>query len=406
MQSIIIEKPYRFIPPLNHSLWPTIIRASGLVDLYLRWFEGVGRYRLEGIEHLKSSLAAGHGILLAPNHSRYADPLTLGWVSKAAGTHMFSMASWHLFHGNFFRRWSIRAMGAFSVYREGIDRQSIDTAVRCLVEAKRTLVVFPEGSIFRTNDQLQALLDGVAFIARTAARRRAKADPTAKVVIHPVGIKYILHGDVDRIVTPVLDRIERRLTWEHSRGGRPIRRIQRIINGLMALKEIEYFGAPGQGDLVERQQRLLDHLLGPLEARWLGGQQSGAIINRVKSLRMKIMPELLATTGESTPARQKCWRDLAAIYLAQQVASYPVDYLRLPTTDMRVLETVERLEEDLTDRATRHGGLEAVIEVDEPIEVPIDRAPRDTEDPVMVQLRERMEQLVQRQRHLARLYRG
>ena len=85
------------------------------------------------------------------------------------------MASWHLFHHSWLNSWAIRAMGGFSVNREGVDRQAINMAIELLAEAKRPLVIFPEGATSRTADHLQAMLDGVAFIARAAAKKRAQA---------------------------------------------------------------------------------------------------------------------------------------------------------------------------------------------------------------------------------------
>jgi hypothetical protein len=105
---------------------------------------------------------------------------------------------------------------------------------------------------------------------------------------------------------------------------------------------------------------------------------------------MKIVPEL--TTGElSESERDRRWQHLSRIYLSQQVASYPPEYLENPTTDTRILETVERLEEDLTDRAGIHGPMEVVIRIDEAIEVPTERGPKGEEDPLMRQLRDRMQ---------------
>ncbi len=71
-------------------------------------------------------------------------------------------------------------MGAFSIYREGVDRQSIDLAVEILATGERPLVIFPEGAVFRTNDRLQPLLDGVAFLARTLPRSGPKRMRTRK----------------------------------------------------------------------------------------------------------------------------------------------------------------------------------------------------------------------------------
>jgi hypothetical protein len=98
------------------------------------------------------------------------------------------------------------------------------------------------------------------------------------------------------------------------------------------------------------------------------------------------------TTGElSETERERRWQQLSRIYLSQQIASYPPEYLTSPTTDTRILETVERLEEDLTDKAGIHGPMEVVIRIGEAIEVPSDRSPKGEEDPIMKTLRERMQ---------------
>ncbi len=395
MQDIIIEKPYQFVPPHRGNFLPKAILKLGLVPWYLKKFEGVVSHQLHGIDHLRESMRQGHGVLLAPNHCRYADPLVMAFVASEAQVPMFAMASWHLFEQRRWQRWALSTMGAFSVYREGLDRQSLDTAVDMLVNPKRPLVVFPEGTVFRTNDRLQPLLDGVAFMARTAAKRRAKDGGTGKVVIHPVAIKYLFHGDLEKSVDPTLDALEKRLTWTLLKETTTLRRIYRITLAMLSLKEIEYLGAAQLGSIEERQQRLVDHLLCPLEQEWLGKTVVDTIIPRIKSLRMRIVPEL--TTGElDDRERERRWTQLSRIYLSQQIASYPPDYIVSPTTDTRILETVERLEEDITDRAGVHGPLEVIIEIDEAIEVPTDRAPRGEEDPIMKRLRDRMQSMLDR----------
>ena len=296
MQDIIIEKPYQFVPPHRGNFVPKMILKLGIVPWYLRKFEGVVSHQLHGVDHLRESMRQGHGVLLAPNHCRYADPLVMAFLAHEAQVPMFAMASWHLFQQSRWQRWALTAMGAFSVYREGLDRQSLDTAIDMLVNPKRPLVVFPEGTVFRTNDRLQPLLDGVAFMARTAAKRRAKDDGAGKVVIHPVAIKYVFHGDLEKAVDPTLDALEKRLTWTLLKETTTLQRINRITAAMLSLKEIEYLGSAQQGSVAERQQRLVDHLLCPLEQEWLGKTVEDTIVPRIKSLRMRIVPEL--TTGE------------------------------------------------------------------------------------------------------------
>jgi hypothetical protein len=348
-------------------------------------------------------------------------------------------------------------MGGFSLYREGMDRQSINTAIEILENAERPLIVFPEGSVTRTNDRLAALLDGVAFIARTAAKRRARGGESAregeapaepgsalgsdrssansrriqgantprsperriqganaprspqarnrssnshkpnsgKIVIHPVGIKYLFGGDLEKTVRPVLSDIELRLSWQPHDDMPLIDRIGKIGRALLCLKEIEYFGKSQQGKLTERLAGLIDRLLGPLEEEWCGGRKSGPVVPRVKNLRMAILPDMVKGNVDAAERRRR-WRQLAEIYLAQQVSCYPPDYLIERPTVTRILETVERFEEDLTDKARPHPPLTAVIECGEPIEVSPERDRKAATDPLMARLASELQAMLDR----------
>ena len=395
MQSIIIEKPYQFVPPHRGTWLPNWIQRLRIVDRYLSRVEGVQTHELRGIDHLRESFRIGHSVLLAPNHCRYADPMVMGWVARQVELPFYAMASWHLFEQSPWMRWALRVMGAFSIYREGVDRQSLDMAVEILATAERPLVIFPEGTIFRTNDKLQPLLDGVAFLARTAAKKRAKEDVNKKVVIHPVAIKYVFRGDLSKSIEPVLATIEHRLTWDTPAKGDLLERLQRAVLGILSLKEIEFLGQAQTGPVEERQQRLIDHLLDPLETEWLGKQQDGSIIPRIKALRMKILPDM--TSGQvDAVERERRWKQLSHIYLSQQIAAYPHDYLVRPTTPTRILETVERLEEDLTDRARKHSPFHAIVEIGPAIEIPLERGPRGEEDPIMKTLRDALQEQLDR----------
>ena len=387
MQKIVIEKPYVFRAPHRGNWWPNFIQAFELYWPYLRSTDGVETCEVRNAERLVASLKAGYGIMLTPNHSRNSDPLILGPLAKKVKTHVFAMASWHLFNQNWFTSFALHKMGAFSVNREGVDRQSINTAVEILTTGERPLVVFPEGAVSRTNDRLHAMLDGVSFIARNAAKRREKRlpeDDRRKVVIHPVAIKYLFQGDLNNAVDDVLSDIEQRLSWQPQKQLPLMDRITKVGRALLCLKELEFFGREQEGRFEDRLKGLINRLLGPLEEEWLGGQQNDAVVPRVKNLRMKILPEMLhGRIGE--PERKRRWEQLARVYLAQQVSCYPPDYLSLPTVD-RLLETIERFEEDLTDTARVHGAMHAIIQVGEAIEVSPKRDRTAKTDPLMARL--------------------
>jgi hypothetical protein len=162
---------------------------------------------------------------------------------------------------------------------------------------------------------------------------------------------------------------------------------------LLALKEIEYLGAPQTGTYSERLQRLINHLLTPLEDRWCSGRHNGDTMARVKRLRSSILPAMI--NGEITEDdRATRWRALADVYLVQQLHCYPGDYVKHPTPE-RILETVERYEEDLKDVARPHFPIRAVITVGDAIEIGATRDRSEETDPATIEVRRQLEDLME-----------
>jgi len=394
MQEIIVEKPYQFISPFRTTFWSSLYRWLHLHAWYLARSEKVTSHELRGLDLLRASLQAGHGIVLAPNHSRTADPLVMGWVSAEAPSHLYGMASWHLFQSRF-QRFMLRSMGAFSVNREGVDRPAVNLAVEIISSAERPFVLFPEGATTRTNDRLGPLLDGVAFIARTAAKRRAKQAPPGKVVIHPLTIKYFFQGDVEEAVDETLVNIEHRLTWPPQRDLPLISRIVKVGSALLSLKEIEFFGESRSGTLGDRMNQLIDRLLGPHEQERFGKMRSGHALPRVKALRMNLLADMVQGRVDEAE-RTRRWKALSEVYLAQQIAAYPPDYLASRPSIDRMLEIVEKYEEDLTDVTRPHAPTKVVIEIGEAIDVSPERERGAAVDPLMAMLEERMQGMLDR----------
>ncbi len=395
MQKIVFDQPYEFVPPIRSRIWPWVLEV--MLDSHLRKKYGIVSSDVRHAQRLRASIDAGHGVLLTPNHCRPADPMVMGLVSRHAKTSMYAMASWHVFMQNRWDRFFARRLGGFSVYREGMDRLAVNTAVDKLADADRPVIIFPEGVINRCNDSLSNLMEGVSLIARSAAKKRAKLPTPGKVVVHPVGIRYLFRGDLHTAVDSVLDAIETRLSWAPRKQLPLLDRIYTVGQALLTLKEIEYLGAPQPGDIYKRLAGLIDHLLMPLEVQWAGGLHNGTVVARVKRLRTAIVPDLVKK--ELTPdEKDQRWRQLSDMYLAQQLSWYPPEYIRaFPSVD-RYLETVERFEEDLNDVAQPHNPMHVVIEIGEAIEVDPARE-RGEADPLMQaidsQLREMLARLSQ-----------
>lgn len=403
MQNVFIEKPYKFVPPFKSAWLQRLIVNIGIPKRVLRKREGVIEHECRNVDLLRKSINAGHGIMLTPNHPRQADPVIISQLSKEVPFPFYAMASWHLFNQDWKTTWMIRAMGAFSVNREGLDRQAIDFAIRVLQNAERPLLIFPEGTTSRTNDQLMALMEGPAFIARTAAKRRAKQDD-GKVVVHPIGIKYVFQGDVDNACNAVLTMLEEKLTWKPQTHLNLFDRLLKVGVGLITLKEQQFdCPVPHGASIRQRQTNLVDHLLHPLEEEWLSSVQTGGIAIRIKNLRMKIFPEMVQPHLEDEE-RQRRWKQLERTYIAQQVDCYPDNYVAAYPSVDRLLETCEKFEEDVTDACRIHGHLKAIIDVCPAIEVSTQRQKGAASDPLIVQIRESLETKLEQLKSESRMY--
>jgi 1-acyl-sn-glycerol-3-phosphate acyltransferase len=391
MQNIVIDKPYKPVPPYRGRIWPSLMTMY--VPHLLKKKYGITSVECINADLLKQSLTAGHGVLLTPNHSRDEDPFVVGMLSREVHSPFFILASWHLFMQDRLHAFLLRRAGAFSIYREGIDRTAVNTSVEILETAERPLVIFPEGIVSRANDRLNELMEGTALIARSAAKKRAKLQPPKKVVVHPIAIRYRYKGNVEGAAGSVLDQIETRLTWRKQQQLPLVERIYKTGGALLALKELEYLGEARTGPIDVRLQNLIDAILVPLELQWLEKKQEGTVPVRVKRLRTAILPDM-ADAKIDEPERQRRWKQLADLYLAQQLFNYPPDYVRSNPTPERLMETVERFEEDLTDRVTPHGPIHATVTVGEAIEASPTREGRGGDDPLMEQITARLKKLL------------
>ena len=389
MASVVSDKPYVPVSPYYGTLWPRALNS--IFPRYLRRRYGTRQVTIVGADKLRASIAAGHGVLVTPNHCRDEDPFILSRLAHELGHPFFVVASAHLFMGSRVQAFLLRRAGAFSIYREGMDKQAVQTSIEILETAERPLAIFPEGHISRTNDRLTPLLEGTALIARQAAKKRAKDGK--KVVVYPIAVRYSFLFDVEAAAARMLDEIERRLTWRPSRALPLHERFRKVGAGLIALKELEYLGHTQEGTIAERIARLSDELLKPMEAEWTNGNADGHTVARVKRLRSAILPDLIKGDLDETEKARR-WRMLEDADLAQQLYHYPPDYISEGASKGRIIETVERFEEDLTGKVRVHGPTAATVTVGDAIEVNPGREARGEADPLMTAIESQLRHLL------------
>jgi hypothetical protein len=332
-------EPYRFVPPYRSTLWCRLL--GRLVPGRLRRGLGVRRWQFEGLDYLRRSINAGCGVVLAVNHSRWADPPVVGVLGLEAGCYFYYLVSYHLFRQGRFVGWYLNRLGGYSVWREGTDRESLRASVDILARAERPLVVFPEGTYFRQNDRLGPLQEGFSLIARHAARRGERP-----IVVHPVALKYWYLEDPRPALAEVLSRRERGLGWLTQRHLDLYPRLERLGEVLVAVQEIGHFGQVRSGPLDDRMRALADAVVTRLEGEYLGRTCAGRLMDRVRRLRQVAVRRGADNDPE---VRQRAEEDLRALLVCENLNCQSLDYLRQRPGDERLAETVLRMEEAITD---------------------------------------------------------
>jgi 1-acyl-sn-glycerol-3-phosphate acyltransferase len=359
------QKPYVFCPP-KYSPWFRPV-LHFLCAFFLRHKFNIRRITVRGEEHLVRFVRDGQSVLVTPNHADHADPSLLIHVGRQNGFTFHFMAAREGFEQSWLRRFVLQRSGAFSVDREGADLASIRTAMNILRECRHPLVIFPEGEIYHHHEELDFLNDGVATILLRAAEKlpEGKRSYAAPVAIH------VTHDpSVAATFPPRMDALERRITWKPKSKMEIVDRIYGLGSALISIKEEEFMGRAQQGGLVERIQSLQQYLIEQAERKHGLTPGRDAMPIRFKAVRHVIRQKLNASAPPPSRDQQAdLYDDLDRVYAAQQLYSYPGQYLRQQPTVDRIAETLHKLEEDVLELERYPAPRNAEIAFGEPIDV-------------------------------------
>ncbi len=385
MEKRLLDPNYCFRPPKPSRFWEwalTPVRRRVYRNMY-----GVRDLELRGEEHVQAALEAGHGVMFAVNHPAHGDPFVVFEAMARLRAPCCYLAAWQVFTGWMgLKGFAFQRLGAFSVDREGTDMRAFRTAVDVLTQGDRSLVIFPEGDVYHLNDRITPLREGAAMIVLTAAHRRKRSNGPPLYII-PCGLKYYYLQDPMEQVESIMGRLEAQIYWR-PRPDRPlVERIHRYAEAILALKDLEYRQALGEGSLPQRIGSLTKHILRQMEERHFAKVCQEPIPVRVKQLRHQILTALGAQatdddavgeagSGGTTPDVDEDVlavgrRDLEDLHLVTQLFSYPGDYVAEDPSIERICETIDKFEEDAlgTECAGARTDRRAILRFGSPIDV-------------------------------------
>lgn len=316
-----------------------------------RWRQLRTRQRIQQIdvvggEHVQDAVREGCGVLITPNHSTHYDSAALYVAADRLDVPLYFMTAWQVFAmSSRFEVWAMQHIGCFSIDRESTDRQAFKQAVDVLQKEPFPLVIFPEGDIYHTNDSITPFREGAAAIAISAAKRAER-----KVVVIPTAIKFFYVDDPTEQLLITMHRLEERVLLRPAPHRPLIERIYRLAEGVVALKELDFFSATRSGSVKERAATLIDAILTQMETRH-SLPSRGTVPERAKTLRQTLIKKL-EDDDHPNPngVMVHLQQEMEDIFFVMQLYSYPGDYLHADASVERLAETVDKFEEDILGR--------------------------------------------------------
>jgi 1-acyl-sn-glycerol-3-phosphate acyltransferase len=366
--------PSPIVLRLTRALFPLALRRRAIIRIEI---DEASLRRLQNL--------AGERVVLTPNHPTKDDPSLLFELSRRANVPFHYLCCREAFDacGGLWG-WIIQRLGAYSVVRGTIDRDSFRYTRGLLACPATKLVLFPEGEVYSQNDSLLPFQTGAIQLALWGREEARKTEPQAQIFLLPCALRYRFAADVRPQLRIKLTRLERELKLSpHSDADNLYARMRRIALAVLCAVEREYALARTQGnedaDWTPRFEAAKEAAL--TRATQLLGVKPprGTLPERMRALLHAAEQELHDEDAEDTrgaPAsliQQRAqrthlaWRDLQR--LANWIAVYD-GYAKQDPQPERIAEVIYRLEAEVFGRATVAGKRIATLRVGEPLPLP------------------------------------
>ena len=332
----------------------------------------------ESLNRLKS--IDGFSTILVPNHPTYADPHVMFAVSQRCGERFrylaaretFDRLTWGKWRGFFMAR-----LGAYSVARGAVDRDSFRLTREMLTKAEQKLVIFGEGVISHQNETIMPFQSGIVQFGFWALHDMEKAGNLKPLYLVPVGLKYIYKKDMWREIEQALTNLEHCVLSAHT--DPPTELCDRVKHVgarlLMTLAKKYHLHLSEESSLNERIELMREHILSQIEnfmaivpqPDWHPLRRVRAIQKQIDEVTYRDVDEM--TEYEKVIHKQRIDRflqfftDLRCI--VNSIAIYE-GYIGEHPSQERFLEVITRLEVEVFGRSKVKGPLDAFVRIGTP----------------------------------------
>ena len=367
-----------FKPPKENAI--VIGTVKLMLPLLMRLSQKVSHLDIDAtsLDRLKST--DGFSTILVPNHPTHADPHVMFAVSKRCGERFRYMTARETFDqlaGGKWRGFFMTRLGAYSIVRGAVDRDSFRLTRETLTKGQQKLVIFGEGEISHQNETIMPFESGIAQFGFWALNDMEKAGNVKPVYLVPVGLKYIYKKDMWRQIEQALTNLEQSVLPKHI--DPPTELYDRVKNVgaslLMTLAKEYQLRLSEDSSLNERIQLLKEHILSQME-NFMGivPQPDSHPLRRVRAIQNQINEEIYRDVDEMTEYEKgihtqrldkfrQFFTDLRRI--VNSIAIYE-GYIGEHPSQERFLEVITRLEAEVFGRSKAKGPLDAFVRIGTP----------------------------------------
>lgn len=294
-----------------------------------------------------SSLPAGAGVILTPNHADETDPRVCLELSHQSKKQFVSMCNREAFDELFgLAGFVLRRLGHFSIERGAHDQPALDHAIEVVRQGDKVLVIFPEGEIFYLNEKVQNFHAGAIEIGMQALLK--EGGQVNDIFILPMAIKYHYTQHIDATIARHIYRMENQLMLPHSEKP-AAERLFAIQKKLFEI-EVLHQGVELQFDeskpLSEHVQFLQRAVIGAIQARHANlHTYQKQIIDQTWQLQAELREAIGLSKDKTEKAEMQ--KDLEALEKMAQLTSWRPSYYRENPSDDRMAEALMKIEREL-----------------------------------------------------------
>ena len=370
-------KPFSFRPPKRNPfvLWVVKLIIKGELRRKLKVVDvEVPDADLKRLRSLK-----GKRCLILPTHSGGFEPYIIFYLSKLLRDDYNYMAAMEAFDQKPLLGALIQRLGVYSIIRGTADRPSLQMTKQLLVDAKRWLVVFPEGQTVWQNDTVIPFQEGVTQLAFKGYETAADADSDASLFCVPIAVKYVYLENMETEIDASLARLEAEVfPSDHTIGGKRYDRLREIGHAVLAANEAKH-GVKSDESLGfdERIQAMKERVVQAMEQQLdVTPRGDASLLDRVRAL-FNAVDRIVMEEPEGTPYQQKLARERQQaardLYddlwrVLQFIAIYG-EYVRESVTAERFLDALCLLEMEVFGERRMWGPRQARVRVGEPIDL-------------------------------------